>query len=211
MPQPSLVICAYCDVVHRRVEVTRRTAACCCRCGSPLYRGAGLSVDTTLSLALTGLVLLVLANIYPLMSISLAGRSNAVTLFDAVATLQHDGLPGAGLLVAVTALLAPVLQLLALVYVSLALRLQHRPRAFLAAMHALRHLGTWSMVEVLLLGVLVAVVKLSGMASIAPDIGTWMLGLLTMTLTLLCADDRRSLWAAADALAPRDARHWVSA
>lgn len=211
MSQPSLVICPYCDVVHRHVEVARRTAACCRRCGSPLYRGAGLSVDTTLCLALTGLILLVLANVYPLMSISLGGRSNAVTLVETVATLQRNGLPGVGVLVAITAMLAPMLQLLALAYVSLALRVHHRPRAFLAMMHALHHLGTWSMVEVLLLGVLVAVVKLSGLASITPGIGMWMLGLLTVTLTVLCADDRRLLWAAADALVPRDARGWVSA
>jgi len=64
----------------------------------------------------------------------------------------------------------------------------------MCSMHVLRAMQPWSMVEVFVLGVLVAVVKLAGMAEVTPQLGMWGFALLTVLLTLLNSFDLHQLW-----------------
>jgi len=65
---------------------------------------------------------------------------------------------------------------------------------FKACMRALEHLRPWSMLEVGLLGVLVAIVKLAGMLDVHPGMGLWALGMLTVLVILISGRGIRRLW-----------------
>jgi paraquat-inducible protein A len=88
----------------------------------------------------------------------------------------------------------PLLQICLYIYVLFPLRRRRIPVAFIGVMHALRQMQLWTMVEVFVLGMLVAVVKLGDEASSTPEIGMWAFAVLTLLLTLLNSGDLEQLW-----------------
>lgn len=194
----SLVVCRDCDAVYRRQSLPRQSCARCQRCDGELYRDRRAGFEGTIALAAAGLIAFVIANVYPVMSINVQGSSNTATLWQVVMAPEQYGLSAISVLVAVLVFFTPLLQLLLTLYVAVPLHLQHRPPGFVSAMHALRHLRPWSMVEVFMLGTLVAVAKLAGLASVAPGIGLWGFVGLTVLMTVLLLDDARRFWDTAD-------------
>lgn len=65
---------------------------------------------------------------------------------------------------------------------------------FRTCMRALEHLRPWSMLEVCLLGILVAIIKLAGMLDVHPGFGLWALGMVTVLLILISGKGIRRLW-----------------
>lgn len=194
----SLVVCKDCDAVYSRQPLPQLSRARCLRCHGELYRDHREGFERTIALAAAGLIAFIVANVYPVMSINVQGSSNTATLWQTVLAPERYGLGSVSVLVAVMVFFTPLLQLLLTLYVAIPLQLQHRPRGFATAMHALRHLRPWSMVEVFMLGTLVAVAKLAGLASVAPGIGLWGFVGLTVMMTLLLLDDPHRFWDAAD-------------
>ncbi len=191
---PGVVVCGFCDAVTRRVALRRGERACCPCCGEALYRPPRLTPDATLALALAGVVALVIANLYPVMTMQSGGMRGSVTFWQSVLVLNDGGFIAVAAVVAVTGLVAPAVQLGLLVYVCAALRLGVRAPGSTRALHLLRHVRSWSMIEVLLMGALVATVKLAGMAKIAPGVGLFALLALALCVAVLTADDPDRLW-----------------
>lgn len=190
----NLIVCEECDAVHRRAALPRNARAHCERCGAELYNNRRGSLDTLLALTLTGLILFIMANAYPLVSIELGGERSDTTLVGAVLHTSSSGMLPLAVMAGASLFLLPFLQLVIGLYVLAPLRLGHRPKYFIPAMHALRLLRPWCMVEVFLLGALVAIVKLAGMAKIEPNVGLWAFGALSLVLTALSALDLHEIW-----------------
>ncbi len=197
----TLVVCRDCDAVHQRQPLPQLSRARCLRCHGELYRDRHNGFEGTIALAGAGLIAFIIANVYPVMSISIQGSSNSATLWQVVLAPEYYGLGVLSVLVAVMVFFTPLLQLLLTLYIAIPLHLRHQPPGFVTAMHALRHLRPWSMVEVFMLGVLVAVAKLAGLADVSPGIGLWGFVGLTVSITALLLDDAHRFWDAADACA----------
>ena len=197
MTSEPLVVCPDCDAVYQRQALPRGGRARCTRCQADLYHDSDADFSSTIAIALAGLISLILANVYPVIWINVQGSSNAATLWGAVLATDNDGLGLVSVLVAVMAFFAPLMQLVLTLYLAIPLRLGRRPAGFLVAMHALRYLQPWSMVEVFLLGSLVAVVKMAGLAAVEPGVGLWAFGALTLLLTALVLGDAEHFWRAA--------------
>lgn len=88
----------------------------------------------------------------------------------------------------------PLVQLAVLLWVLGPLSRGVEPAAFRGAMRLLGLLRPWCMVPVFLLGVLVAVVKLAGMAAVSPGVGLFAFGVLTIFLTMLGRLTPHVLW-----------------
>ena len=97
-------------------------------------------------------------------------------------------------LAALTVFFAPLLELLAAAYVLWPLARGRRAAHFALAMRVLRGVRAWSMPEVFLLGAIVALVKLGGLATVIPDAGLWAFGALTWLITLVTSFDHHWLW-----------------
>lgn len=191
---PQAIICEYCDAVYQRLELKPSQCALCNRCGGVLQRPVRLSVQQRLALSITGAVLLVFANVYPVMSISMQGLRNAATLWDSVMILSHGSITFIALVVALAIILAPVLQVVLLVWLlSFALGGRRAP-GFALCMRGLEGLRPWSMLEVCLLGALVAVIKLAGLLEVIPGIGLMALAALSILIILIAGRDIRDLW-----------------
>lgn len=202
MSATRLAVCEYCDAVHERRPLAEGEVADCQRCGAELYRNRRIDLDRMLALVLTGLVLFAIANLNPIVEMELQGVRRSVALWGAVLATYDAGVGPVAVAAAVMLFFFPLMQLLGFLYVLLPLRAGWRPRHFLPVMHLLRHLRPWSMVEVFMLGILVAVVKLATTSIVTPTAGLWGFAALTLVLTALTAYRPQELWD----LAPEDSR-----
>lgn len=190
----DLIICEYCDAVYERQPLQRHQRAVCLRCGGVLHRHNALSVQQRLALALTGAVLLAFANAYPVMTISMQGLSNSATLWDAVLILSSGPITFIALVTGLAIIFAPALQVSLLLWVlSFALAGRRAP-AFAFCMRWLEALRPWSMLEVCLLGTMVAVIKLAGLLDVIPGIGLVAMAALSVLIIAIAGKDIRDLW-----------------
>ena len=189
------VACPECDLIHRRPAVDGPYTARCRRCGSVLFAARGRGVDAPLALTLAGLVLFGLANAFPLMSFAMAGRHQENTLVSGSVEFWNAGFQGLAVLVFLTAILFPALRLGTMAYVLLPLRLGRVAWRAAWAFRLSRRLRPWAMVEVYMLGVFVAIVKLKDYAEVVPGVALYCF----MALILIGAAaewmlDARAVW-----------------
>ncbi|HLZ67750.1 MAG TPA: PqiA/YebS family transporter subunit [Aliidongia sp.] len=166
----------------------------CCRCNASFGHGVTRTAAAP-ALAATALVLFPLATLFPLMAISLGGKSQSVRLGSGVIGLaDHDLLPLALFVLAIS-ILAPLGRIAALGYVLLGRhRTEHRPR-LAAVLRLAERMRPWVMIDVFLVGTLIALTKLHDLASVDLGIGFWALGLLVICLAGFDASiDRHALW-----------------
>ncbi|WP_053214190.1 paraquat-inducible protein A [Pseudomonas sp. Q12-87] len=189
-----LIICEHCDAVYEPVVLARHQKASCVRCHAVIQRYDGLSIEQRLALSLTAAVLWAFANVYPVMSIRLQGLNNSATLWDSIVALSHGPITFIALVAAVAIIVAPALQLALLLWVLAYAYSQRRAPGFSLCMRSLETLRPWSMLEVCLLGALVAVIKLAGLLDVLPGIGLFALAALSLLMIRIAGRDVRNLW-----------------
>jgi len=190
----ELIICEHCDCVFEKVELSKHQTSLCARCGGVLQRYNGLTIDQRLALTVTAAVLWTLANFYPVMTISLQGLKSSATLWDSVLALSLGPITFIAMVAAISIIIAPAFQLILLVWVLSFAVSQRRAPGFRLSMRWLDSLRPWSMLEVCLLGALVAVFKLAGMLDVLPGVGLLALAVLSLLLIRIAGRDVRELW-----------------
>ncbi|MNZ34667.1 Inner membrane protein YebS [compost metagenome] len=190
----DLIICEYCDAVYQRAPLQRHQSALCVRCGGVLQRYNAVSVQQRLALSVTGAVLLAFANVYPVMTISMQGLTHSATLWDAVMILSTGTITFIALVAALAIIVAPVLQVTLLIWVLTFALGGRRAPGFAFCMRWLEALRPWSMLEVCLLGALVAVIKLAGLLDVIPGVGLVAMAALSVLIIYIAGKDIRDLW-----------------
>jgi paraquat-inducible protein A len=194
--QQDLVACHDCDLVQRLPSPSMTASVRCCRCGCVLQRSGGDPIATPLALALAALVLFVLSNTFPMMVFTLQGARETTYLLGGIQALFSEGRTVLAGIVLLTTFVAPLLQIGVLIYLYLPLALDRRPPGFRRAIRLARVVVPWSMLEVFLLGIIVASVKLAEQALIVPGVAAWSLGLLVVLMTVASSYVRpHVLWA----------------
>ena len=200
MSTAQLVLCECCDAAYRRVPLQPHATARCARCGKPLYRNVRTDLDVMLALTITAFVVFLVANAYPLMTLEVGGKYSEASLWDMIVDTYESNVSPLAVVAALTVFFFPLLQIGLYAWVLLPLRRGRVPVVFIGLMHALRQMRPWTMVEVFMLGLLVAVVKLGNMATATPGLGLWGFAVLTVLLTMLNARDLEQLWERAEAI-----------
>jgi paraquat-inducible protein A len=180
-----VIVCHACDLAHRLDKIAAAARVRCVRCRAELYRTSSASIDTAIALAASALVLFILANAYPLVALKVNGATRVATLTGAALGLYMQGYATLAVLVVITAVLVPLAQILAFLYVLVAMRLHRRVPALGALFRMLAALRPWALAEVFILAVLVSMVKLAAEAEVAPRVSLGAYGLLMFTLTAL--------------------------
>lgn len=189
-----LIICEHCDCVYQKVTLAKHQKTLCVRCGGVLQRFNGLTVEQRLALTFTAAMLWLFANFYPVMSISMKGLKNSATLWDSVLALSQGPVTFIAMVAAIAIIIAPAFQLVLLIWVlGFALGGQRAP-GFKLSMRWLETLRPWSMLEVCLLGAMVAVFKLAGLLDVLPGIGLFALAALSLMMIRIAGRDIRDLW-----------------
>ncbi|KEA64762.1 Paraquat-inducible protein A [Marinobacterium lacunae] len=180
----SRIACHECDLLMQRPEIHGDQVVHCPRCGSRLISSHPNSAERSLALALAGLILLVPANLFPVLTLEVLGREQQQTIFSSAMALYQDGLALVALAVLLFAIMVPLLKLVLLAYVAGALHLQTPWPGLSLAMRSYQHLDQWGMLEVYLIAVLVSVVKLVDIATVHPGLGLYSLSALIAVTTL---------------------------
>lgn len=196
MNTENLIACHECDLLHRiPAHEGKRCVSRCRRCNATLHRGVENSIDRTLALTLAGMVLFVVANAFPLLAFKIQGQESQATLISGVIDLYNQGKWEIAILVLLTTIVFPLFQLLLHLYIFLPLKFNRIPFNLAAAFRFAQNLTPWSMMEVFLIGIIVAIVKLVGMAQIVPGLALWSFALLIVALAAAAANmDSRVVW-----------------
>lgn len=198
----SIVACRDCDLLHALGDLPEGATAVCRRCSGILRRRRRNTIERTLALSLAAVVLFVVANAFPFLSFEMKGQTTTTTLASGVFDLYEQGRLPIAVLVGATAIAAPLLQIALLVHVLLPLHLRRRPWRLPEAFRLLRRVTPWSMMEVFLIGILVSITKLAGMASVVPGLAIWAFALLMIVLAAALASlDAEAIWERAEELA----------
>ena len=182
MQHSELIACQACDLLQRRVELPVGGRARCPRCGEVLYRNRPNSIERTLAFALAGVILFLVANTFPFLSLEIQGQVTQTTLWSGAQQLYDHGRPLVAILVVVTTIVAPGLQLSGLLYVLLPIKLGRTPRYLATVLRTLETWHPWAMMEIFMLGILVAMVKLASMAEIILGTAIWAFAVLIVVL-----------------------------
>jgi paraquat-inducible protein A len=194
---PDAIVCESCDAICQRRPLRRREVAYCPRCGSELERDSRALRGLLLPLSVACLILFAIANLFPIVEIEIQGMRSETTLTGAVMALTSEGRSLVALLVLLTTIAFPLMQLLTLVWLLVPLHQGRRPVGFAFLVNAIQMLRPWGMVEVFMLGVLVALIKLANLAKVLPGPALWAFGALTILLTAVLSFDPRGFWAMA--------------
>lgn len=190
-----LIACHECDLLQREPPLHEGGIVRCARCKAELYRSHPDGFERTLALTAGAIMLLAIANLFPIIGMKLQGQVIEITLFHAIEMLWNKDMKSVGVLVFVTTMLMPALELLALTYLLLPLRLGRAPVHFEFVFRLLQAVKPWVMVEVLMLGVLVSLVKLAKIAGVVPGIALWSFAALMFVMAAVAAAfDPRDLW-----------------
>lgn len=179
--------CHECDALQRTVPLQSGGMARCWRCGAVLYRRRRHGLDTTLALTLAAAVLFGLGNAFPLVGLDMQGQTRATSLWGAVSTLWDQDMALLAALVFATTLALPAFDLAAMLWLLLPLALGRRPPAGALVLRGLLAIKPWGMVEVFMLGVLVALVKLAHLATVVPGVALWSFGALILLMAAAAA------------------------
>lgn len=197
MAHPDILSCNTCGLLQRVDLLPRGEVAECARCGSRLAEGPRGSLELTAALALAALILYVPANLYPIMRMHLHGAYSESTVWGGVVTLADQDHWFIALIVFLASIVIPVMKLSGLLYLVLSARfgLGRRLRDRTRIYRFIDVIGPWAMLDVFLLAVLIALVRLGTIATVLPGPGlVAFAAVVVLTMLATASFDPRTIW-----------------
>ena len=177
MTSSELVACPQCDYLHLRPTLNEREKAYCTRCGARLGAYANTDFTTAFALMLTGFIAWFLAVTFPIASVIVKDHHISATLVSIVHTLNLQQYTALAFLIVITLALSPLLELVTIGFILWQLHLKllgNVNHSHLALASKLRkHIKPWVLIDVFMLGVLVALVKLKAIVIVELGAGLW--------------------------------------
>ena len=195
MPQAPLIACPDCDLLQREVALPPGDTASCARCGTPLYRSARGGLQHALAFTLAGMCLFLAANSLPIAGVDLGVYEVDVSLHEAIAAIYARGETAVAALVAFTTVVAPAVELFAMAYMLLPLSLGACPAHLSIAFRIVPVAGAWALVDVFMLAVGIALIKLDDVAPVSGGLALWPYAALILLVTAVGVSfDPREIW-----------------
>jgi paraquat-inducible protein A len=197
-PGEPLLGCETCALVVPEAGLREAGQECACpRCGSRLHRRKPKSLQRTWALVIAALLFYIPANVFPIMTVTSLGNAQSDTILSGVLFLLHHGMWPLALVVFVASIFVPLLKLLILLFllVSVQRRLNWRPVDRTRLYRMTEAIGRWSMVDVYVVTILVALVHLGNLASIQAEAGAvFFCAVVIITMLAAMAFDPRLIW-----------------
>lgn len=186
--------CHACDLLVK----TGPAGATCPRCGSAVHEARiANSAARTWALLFSATVLLIPANVYPVMTVIQYGAGEPSTILAGVVILIEAGMWPLAMLVFFASFVVPITKILVLAFLLLTIRhgWARRLRDRTLLYRVIESVGAWSMVDVFLVGILVALVQLDALARVLPGLGVSFFA-ASVVLTMIAARsfDPRLVW-----------------
>lgn len=173
-PLDDLIACPQCDTLHLAADLPDGARAHCRLCGQLLMSRQSGAVAQILSLALTAFVMMIAAVSFPFLTLDAQGLHNATSVIDAILAFRNGLALPLAIAVAFFIVLLPLLRLAALIYALGPLVRGCPPRRGARLAFGLAEfLRPWSMAEIFIIGVSVALIKVAGLAAVTVGPAFW--------------------------------------
>ncbi len=197
VPNSRHASCHDCALVIALPELAAHPATRCPRCRAPVHRRKPDSLRRCWALVIAALILYIPANLYPVMRITSIGVAQEDTILSGAIYLLMHGMWPLALVVFIASVVVPLLKISALTFVliSVQLRSQWRPVDRTRIYRITEAVGRWSMVDIYVVTILVALVRMGALASVDARVGAVYFGSVVV-LTMLAAEsfDPRLIW-----------------
>lgn len=175
----------------------------CPRCGKNVIKGSSNSIFQSLILTLTALILYIPAVFMPLLTLKSVGLQDSGSILDSIIIIWQDGYYLMSFATAMSTVAFPLLLFSSLLAVSLALHLNTRPPWLAKVFRFYSHIEEWSMSEVYLLGIIIALIKMKDMGDIHYDTGFFFFILVVLVaMKTHCVVNKYVFWEAIKASKP---------
>jgi paraquat-inducible protein A len=200
-PPSGYVRCGSCERVCGIPPLPVGARALCPRCRTVLERRKADSVVRTWALVVAASVLYVPANLFPVMVVTGPGGSQADTILSGVQAMFAVGWYVVGVLIFFASITVPLLKLLSLIglLISVQRRSRWRPRDRTVLYRVVEVIGRWSMLDMFVVSLTVALVQLGAVANVEPAVGaSFFAGVVVLTMLAARTFDPRLIWDATE-------------
>ena len=190
-----MIACPDCDLLQRLPELAPGESARCPRCGTVVSSRKPDSLNRTLALTVAAAVAFMVANAVPMLGLSAAGREASTTVFGGVQVMWAEGQPVVSAIMLFAAVIAPALDIALMLTILLAVRRPPAPWRVGVLLRFSRIIRPWRMVEVMLLGILVSLIKIAELATVITGIAMWAVAALIVLLAAMSSNfDPDEVW-----------------
>lgn len=203
MEEDDLIACHECDTLFHKRALPARSSAKCTRCGATLYPSVASNLDKLCAITLAALITFLIAQAFPIVELETNGITSQTTLIGAIVALWGENMEVIAVMVFCATILFPLTELVAMLYLMVALRAGFVPAGFSQVLRAIQFVRPWGMIEVFMLGVLVTLVKMVSIARVIPEAALFAFGALTLLFAVILTFDPRALWEIAERLTKR--------
>ena len=199
MQTQPLIACHQCDLIQYEVSLIAGESALCMRCNAQLYKSTAPNHNQEIALTISAIVMLLIANLFPFATVIVQDQVINATLFNIIQILFTQQQHVIALLIFITLLLAPLLEVLTISYLLMQLTWGGQKQHIAYAYKLYLTFKKWVLVDVFMLGVLVALIKLAPIVIVKADITVWALAGLVILLTALEQSfDSKKMWSKID-------------
>ncbi len=167
----TLIACPGCDLLLKKIEAHPGKKLFCPRCNTVLLHKKVNSITKVLAISISGLLAYIPAIFLPLLTLHSMGMSQNGSIFDAFLSFYHQKYYFVAVLVFITSVFFPLLNLSLLFSVSLQLKTQRYSRSLPFLFRTALHMDEWGMPDVYLIALLVSIIKIISVASIDYNVG----------------------------------------
>jgi paraquat-inducible protein A len=193
----GLVGCHACDLVCRAPAATGGTESRCPRCGASLHRRKPNSISRTWALVIAAYICYIPAMLLPITATTTLGRTEEDTIMSGVIYFLLHGDPPVALVIFFASIVVPVAKLIILTYllISVQRRSQWKPYERTRLYRLTEAIGRWSMTDIYVVTILVALVSLGNIATVEARPGAIFFGaVVVITLIAAMTFDPRRIW-----------------
>lgn len=141
-------------------------------------------LSRSLAFALAALFLYVPANIYPFMTMRHGGQLQYTNIWDGIKSLADSGMWITAAIVFMASIIIPVFKLVALIFIILAYRFNFARKIRWTLLVFVEYIGRWSMLDIFIVAIMVALVKFGSFATVTADISSYLFAFVVI-LTML--------------------------
>ncbi len=187
--------CHECDLLLGNSSAPPGGKLVCPRCAALIHRNPARSIHYTAALSISGLLLFIPAATLPMLNFSIIAFGSENTLLNGVFSLFGAGYIWLASLVLFCSVIAPFFRFLLLAFISLGCLWGALDRPVARAVRWYQHIKEWAMLDVYMLGVLVALIKMQSLGRMVVESGLYcFVGLMVLSNLTLLSFDQQSVW-----------------
>jgi paraquat-inducible protein A len=193
----GLIQCGDCHKLLNYLATEQGERQICPRCGATVYQRKPDSLSRTWALVTTALICLIPANLFPMMTVIYEGTGEPSTIIDGVILLVKLNMIPIALVIFIASIAVPFLKLGGLILLMLSVQLKWNlsQRQRTLAYRIIEVIGRWSMLDIFVISILVALVKLGSIAEIKGGVAaTFFVSAVVITIFAAMSFDPRLIW-----------------